>query len=60
MELREVVKATIEQIVEGAATAREAVSARGAMINPAGVQLQKDGTWNTYNDSMQIKNSILL
>jgi alpha-D-ribose 1-methylphosphonate 5-triphosphate diphosphatase PhnM len=52
MELKEFVKATIEQIVEGAAAAQEAVSAKGAIINPAGIQFQKDGVWNTYKDSM--------
>ena len=52
MELKEFVKVTIEQIIEGASAAQDSVSSKGAIINPAGVQFQKDGSWNTYKDAM--------
>ena len=52
MELKDFVKATLEQIVEGAAEAQKSISDRGAIINPSSVQFQKDGTWNTYDHAM--------
>jgi len=52
MELKDFVKVTIEQIVEGAASAQESISDKGAMVNPVGVQFQKDGAWNTYEHVM--------
>lgn len=52
MELKDFVRITIEEIVEGAASAQKAITSKGAMVNPAGVQFQKDGSWNTYKDAM--------
>lgn len=52
MELKDFVKATLEQIVEGAAEAQKSIHDRGAIINPSSVQFQKDGAWNTYDHAM--------
>lgn len=52
MELSEFVKATIEQIVVGAAEAQKSIADKGASINPSSIQFQKDGAWNTYDHVM--------
>lgn len=52
MELKDFVKATIEQIVEGAALAQESIKSRGGIVNPTSVRFQKDGLWNQYSHAM--------
>jgi hypothetical protein len=52
VELKDFVKTTIEQIVEGVSAAQEAVKARGAIVNPASQSFQRDGTWNTHDSPM--------
>lgn len=52
MELKEFVKATLEQIVEGVASAQESIHARGGVVNPANLSFQKDGSWNNYSHAM--------
>ncbi len=52
MELREFVKATLEQIVDGAAEAQQAVRKKGGIVNPSNMFFQKDGSWNRYDDPM--------
>ena len=50
MELKDFVKATLEQIVEGAAMAQSSIESQGGIINPSSMQYQKDGQWNIYSD----------
>lgn len=52
MELKEFVKATLEQIVEGAALAQQSIKNKGGIINPSNMSFQKDGAWNNYNHAM--------
>ncbi len=52
MELKEFVKATLEQIVEGAALAQEAITEKGGIVNPSNMSFQKDGSWNNYRHAM--------
>lgn len=52
MELRDFIKATLEQIVDGAAEAQKAIRERGGIVNPTSMSFQKDGNWNTYNHAM--------
>jgi hypothetical protein len=52
MELRDFVKATLEQIVDGAAEAQKAIREKGGIVNPTSMSFQKDGSWNTYNHAM--------
>jgi hypothetical protein len=52
MELKEFIKVTLEQIVEGAALAQESVKARGGIVNPLNLYFQKDGNWNSYSHAM--------
>lgn len=52
MELKEFIKTTIEQIVEGASAAQNTIASKGAILNPAGIQFQKDGAWNNYEHAM--------
>ena len=52
MELRDFVKATLEQIVDGASEAQNAIAAKGGIVNPTSMSFQKDGSWNTYNHAM--------
>ena len=52
MELRDFVKATLEQIVEGVASAQESINSRGGVVNPSNMSFQKDGAWNLYNHAM--------
>lgn len=52
MELKDFVKATIEQIVEGAALAQESIKSRGGIVNPTDMRFQKDGAWNQYSHAM--------
>ena len=52
MELKEFVRVTIEQIVEGATLAQQSIKAKGGIVNPSNMAFQKDGAWNTYNHAM--------
>ena len=52
MELKEFVRATLEEIVEGAVMAQQSVKAKGAVVNPSSMSFQKDGQWNLYHHAM--------
>lgn len=52
MELKHFVKATLEQIVEGAALAQESIQKHGGTVNPTNIKYKKDGEWNTYEHAM--------
>ena len=52
MELKEFVKITLEQIVEGAALAQESIKQHGGIINPSNMSYQRDGSWNVYEHAM--------
>lgn len=52
MELKEFVKATLEQIVEGAAMAQTVISEKGGIVNPSNMSFQRDGQWNNYHHAM--------
>ncbi|MDR5907587.1 hypothetical protein [Franzmannia qiaohouensis] len=52
MELKDFVKATLEQIVEGASLAQETIKERGGIVNPTSMYFQKDGSWNNYQHAM--------
>lgn len=52
MELKNFVKETLQQIVEGAAMAQEAISEQGGSVNPSSMRFQKDGVWNNYDHAM--------
>jgi len=52
MELKEFVRATLEQIVEGAALAQNNIKEKGGIVNPSNMSFQKDGTWNNYSHAM--------
>ena len=52
MELKDFVKATLEQIVEGAALAQAAIKDRGGVVNPSNMSFQRDGQWNNYQHAM--------
>lgn len=52
MELKEFIKATLEQIVEGAAQAQQSINSQGGIVNPSNMAYQKDGQWNTYNHAI--------
>ncbi|NMG04929.1 hypothetical protein [Azoarcus taiwanensis] len=52
MELKDFVKATLEQIVEGVAAAQETIEARGGIVNPSNMSFLKDGSWSKYRHAM--------
>ena len=52
MELKDFVKATLEQIVEGVASAQEAIAPKRAVINPSEMEFYKDGVWSNYSHAM--------
>ncbi|MFH1081649.1 MAG: hypothetical protein V1766_15545 [Pseudomonadota bacterium] len=52
MELKEFVKVTLEQIVEGAALAQQSIKAKSGIVNPSNMSFQKDGAWNNYSHAM--------
>jgi len=52
MELKEFIRQTLEQIVEGAALAQESIKTRGGIVNPGNMSFQRDGQWNNYNHAM--------
>jgi len=52
MELKDFVKVTLEQIVEGVALAKESIDSHGGTINPTDVTFKKDGSFNRYEHAM--------
>lgn len=52
MELREFIKTTLEQIVDGAADAQKSISEKGGIVNPTSLHFQKDGLWNKFDHGM--------
>ena len=52
MELKEFVKVTLEQIVEGAAQAQESIRKLGGNVNPTSLDYFKDGQRNIYQHAM--------
>jgi hypothetical protein len=52
MELKEFVKVTLEQIVEGTALTQQSIKEKGGIVNPANMSFQKDGAWNNYSHAM--------
>lgn len=52
MELKDFVRMTLEQIVDGVSAAEAAIAERGGNINPSSVQFQQNGTWTTYRHAM--------
>ncbi len=52
MELKDFVKLTLEQIVEGVAEAQASVSARGGVINPGNMNYHQEGKWNSFDHAM--------
>lgn len=49
MELKDFIKATLHQIVEGTVEAQKAIREHGAIINPGSASFQRDGQWNSLN-----------
>lgn len=52
MELKDFIKTTLEQIVEGATLAQISIKNKGGIVNPSNMSFQKDGAWNNYNHAM--------
>jgi hypothetical protein len=52
MELKDFIKNTLEQIVEGVSLAQVTISENGGVINPSSIGYQKDGQWTQYNHAM--------
>lgn len=52
MELKEFIKETVENIVEGVVAAQEIIADKGAEINPRKVQFRQNGEWNNFNSGM--------
>jgi len=52
MELKDFVKETLEQIVEGASLAQDVIIARGGNVNPSSMRFQKDGVMNNYDHAI--------
>lgn len=52
MELKDFIKTTLEQIVEGVAQAQKSIATSGVNINPSGVNFRKDGQFNNYDHAM--------
>lgn len=52
MELKDFVKNTLEQIVEGVASAQENIKEKGANINPISLSYTKDGEYNRFDHAM--------
>ncbi|MGH9437269.1 MAG: hypothetical protein ACRD22_05065 [Terriglobia bacterium] len=46
MELKDFIRATLEQIVEGADLANKRISELGGIVNPTGLDLMRDGKSN--------------
>jgi hypothetical protein len=52
MELKDFVKATLEQIVEGVVNAQDSIESHGASINPTSLRYTKDGQNNNFEHAM--------
>ncbi|HGM6069581.1 TPA: hypothetical protein ACKP39_003287 [Stenotrophomonas maltophilia] len=52
MELKDFVRVTLEQIVEGAALAQESIATRGGIVNPTSMDYFKDGARSIYRHAM--------
>jgi hypothetical protein len=52
MELKDFVKVTLEQIVEGVVSAQESVAAKGASVNPIDIEYTKDGQYNSFEHAV--------
>jgi len=52
MELKDFVKATLEQIVEGVVNAQDSIKPHGASINPTSLRYTKDGQNNNFDHAM--------
>jgi hypothetical protein len=52
MELKNFVKETLEQIVEGVSMAEEAINKKGGSINPSGIRFKKDGVWTEHSHAI--------
>ena len=52
MDLKEFVKVTLEQIIEGTALAQESIKKHGGIVNPSGMDYYKDGKQNLYGHAM--------
>lgn len=52
MELKDFVRVTLEQIVDGAVQAQAAIGKHGGIVNPSSLAFQRDGNWNNYHHPM--------
>ncbi len=52
LELRDFIKETIENIVDGVAAAQASIKDKGAQINPKRVQFSENGHYNDLNSGM--------
>jgi hypothetical protein len=52
MELKNFVKTTLEQIVEGVSESQEKIKNLGGNVNPSKVAFKKDGALNRYDSAM--------
>lgn len=52
MELKDFIKSTLEQIVEGTVLANEVITEKGGTLNPSRVKFQKDGLANNFYHAM--------
>jgi hypothetical protein len=52
VELKDFIKETLQQIVEGVVAAQKQTAQNGAAISPANVVYKEDGQWNTFRDGV--------
>lgn len=52
MELKDFIRETLEQIIEGVSCAKKAIEKHGGTINPTSVSFRRDGDWNNYTSGM--------
>ena len=52
MELKDFVRATLEQIVDGVYQAQENIDSKGGIVNPSGMNYFKDGQRSVYDHAM--------
>ena len=52
MELKDFIRQTLEQIIEGVSGAQAQIEVRGGTVNPTRVSFRRDGEWNSFNSSM--------
>ena len=48
MELKDFIKETLEQIVDGVSNASESIKSKGGVINPSSMSFTKDGQYNNF------------